>query len=394
MRCITSPAPFQCGRSNGTTSTPGKRGFERRDGRRVRAISDAHEERARVEPYRVAALGERRRCELRRDRHARGLEGSFESGRLASPPFLPRPEQHGALLADENRVVHVDGIGIPGLVARDHDFRTRLLEQCAEAFVLRGCRRVVGCGSPSVLAPARGVLRKRRANEHAPERPRHRCASVLRHAADATRCSRASGRRGERPAARRCRARASRGVCSRVALAMCGVRTTLSSVSSSSLHAGSSSNTSSAAPAIVPPGAPRRAPASSTTLPRGRVDEDRRRPHRRERSRHRSSGVSAGVSGAYRGSRRPRSRKLVVEVIVRAGRKLPRAPSPSASSATRLPIRPRPDDEELLAVEALTEHELGRELPRLAPADEAVAFGDAAEERERKADRELRRARS
>ena len=47
-----------------------------------------------------------------------------------------------------------------------------------------------------------------------------------------------------------------------------------------------------------------------------------------------------------------------------------------------------------LAVERSPEHELERELPRRAPADEAVALGDPAQQREHQADGELgRRAR-
>ena len=49
----------------------------------------------------------------------------------------------------------------------------------------------------------------------------------------------------------------------------------------------------------------------------------------------------------------------------------------------------RPDHAEALALEALAEHELEREAPRLAGAEHPVALGHAAEQRERERDREL-----
>ena len=50
-----------------------------------------------------------------------------------------------------------------------------------------------------------------------------------------------------------------------------------------------------------------------------------------------------------------------------------------------------PDDADELAVEALAEHELEREAPRLAPPEQAVALGDATEQREHQRQRELGR---
>ena len=52
---------------------------------------------------------------------------------------------------------------------------------------------------------------------------------------------------------------------------------------------------------------------------------------------------------------------------------------------------PRADDQHRLSRQALAEHELEREPPRLAAPHEAVAFGDAAQEREHQRERELRR---
>ena len=51
----------------------------------------------------------------------------------------------------------------------------------------------------------------------------------------------------------------------------------------------------------------------------------------------------------------------------------------------------RPDDADEFAVEALAEHELEREAPRLAAADQAVALGDAPEQRQHQRHGELGR---
>ena len=50
---------------------------------------------------------------------------------------------------------------------------------------------------------------------------------------------------------------------------------------------------------------------------------------------------------------------------------------------------PGPDDQYRLAREALAEHELERELPRVAPADEAVALGHPPQQRQHQRQRDL-----
>ena len=50
---------------------------------------------------------------------------------------------------------------------------------------------------------------------------------------------------------------------------------------------------------------------------------------------------------------------------------------------------PAPDDQHRLALEPLAEHELERELPRLAATDEPVALGHAAQQRQHQGQRDL-----
>ena len=64
------------------------------------------------------------------------------------------------------------------------------------------------------------------------------------------------------------------------------------------------------------------------------------------------------------------------QVVVRSGEHRSRAER--LDEAGGLPAdAPGPDDADQLPVEALAEHELERKAPRLAPADQAVALGDA-----------------
>ena len=63
MRCITSPRPFQCGRSKAITSTPGNASASAVTRGWIRPVADPDEERALVEPDRVATLGEHRLLE-------------------------------------------------------------------------------------------------------------------------------------------------------------------------------------------------------------------------------------------------------------------------------------------------------------------------------------------
>ena len=70
--------------------------------------------------------------------------------------------------------------------------------------------------------------------------------------------------------------------------------------------------------------------------------------------------------------------------------KIARAPSASASDAAARPIRPGPDHAERLAAKRAAEHEVERERPARLPAEKPVSFGNAAEQRERERDRQLR----
>ena len=122
-----------------------------------------------------------------------------------------------------------------------------------------------------------------------------------------------------------------------------------------------------------------------------RVDQHRRRLHRRE---------TLGVDQVARlDAQRDVDADDVgigeqtIEVVVPPGQR--HAGAEGLGEACRLAPDPAgPDDEQALPVETRAEHELERELPLVPPADEAVAFGYPAEEREHQPECELgRRAR-
>jgi hypothetical protein len=96
-------------------------GRELLDAARVRAVAAADEERVVVEPERVAAVDRPRRLDPGGDGDAGAREGGLERGRLAEAPVLARPQEDGALVADEDGVVGVDGVGVPRLPLRDDD---------------------------------------------------------------------------------------------------------------------------------------------------------------------------------------------------------------------------------------------------------------------------------
>ena len=97
----------------------GERPRELLDARGVRAVAAADEECVAVEPERVAAVDRPGRLDPRRDRHARPLEVGLEGARLAQPPLLAGPEEHGSLLAHEQRVVGVDRVRVARLAVGD-----------------------------------------------------------------------------------------------------------------------------------------------------------------------------------------------------------------------------------------------------------------------------------
>ena len=158
-------------------------GEERRellDARGVRAVAAADEQGLAVEPERVAAVDRAGRLDPSGDRDAGLREIVLERRRLAQPLVLARAEQHGAALADEQRVVGVDRVGVarsPSVTITSAPASSRISRK---RLVLGGGGGEVRLGAPAVLAPAHGVGRLRRAHEHAPERLGHRAGAVVR----------------------------------------------------------------------------------------------------------------------------------------------------------------------------------------------------------------------
>ncbi len=128
---MTSPRPFQWGRSNASTSYAGERCLERGHGGRIRPVADADEERLLVEPDRVAAFGEGGVRELGCDGDVGGGERFRDGVGLVPPPLLPRPEEHCALASHEHGVVDVHRVRVARVVARHDDLRSCALEDGA-----------------------------------------------------------------------------------------------------------------------------------------------------------------------------------------------------------------------------------------------------------------------
>ena len=178
MRCRTSPAPFQCGRSKATTSTPGNALFERRDRGLGRPVADADEQRPLVEPDRVAALDERGCRDARRDRDACGLERRprAQPARRAAPPCpgaaARRPR---ARRGPGRRRRSRPGSRGRGARRRPRRRPPRGAPQSASCSAAAAARS--GAARQPYVPPVRGVLRERWTDEHALERPGHRRAS-------------------------------------------------------------------------------------------------------------------------------------------------------------------------------------------------------------------------
>ena len=111
-------------------------GLEGGDPGAVRPVAVADEKRSLVEPDRVAALGDRRLCDLVGHGNAGVAERRRHGVRLAPPPLLARPQTDDSLVPDQHRVVDVDRVRVAGIVERDDDLGARLLEQEAERLVL------------------------------------------------------------------------------------------------------------------------------------------------------------------------------------------------------------------------------------------------------------------
>ena len=169
---------------------------------------------------------------------------------------------------------------------------------------------------------------------------------------------------------------------------MCGVRTTFSIASSSSLTAGSCSKTSSAAPAIDPSRSASHECSLVDDLSSCRIHEHRRRLHRCER---------VGVDEMTRlGS------EWAVEAhdirSLERGAKIVTSTGEAHVGSVRLgelgdapPDPARADDEHLLALETLADHEVRPPLPVVATTERAIALGDPPQESEHQPDRVLGR---
>ena len=150
---------------------PGQRLSQRLDAGIVGPVAPADEERAFVEPHRVAALGRRRLRHLERDRHADRREILRDRRGLDAPAHLAGPQHHRAAIGRDRRVADVHRVGVTGdVAAREQDLGTGVGEDPAEHLVLLGRERGLGFGEPAELTPSAEVDRARRSNEHAAQR--------------------------------------------------------------------------------------------------------------------------------------------------------------------------------------------------------------------------------
>ena len=134
-----------------------------------------------VEPDRVSPLGGGGGIHPRRNRNAGRLEAHADAYRLAEAAFLAGSQQHRAVVADEHRVVHVDGIGIAGIVLGDDHLGPCRNKDPAKPLVLGGGRRRVGHAVPAVALDVTRVRGQGRAHEHPLEVTPHRLRAVAGH---------------------------------------------------------------------------------------------------------------------------------------------------------------------------------------------------------------------
>src|SRR5581483_11199289 len=93
---------------------------------------------------------------------------------LAAAQLLARPQEDGAGLGDERRVVGVDRVRVAvGRAFGEKDLGAGTGEQVAQRLVLARDRGRVRLRAPPVLAPGAEVVSVRRAHEHPPQRGRH-----------------------------------------------------------------------------------------------------------------------------------------------------------------------------------------------------------------------------
>ena len=98
--------------------------------------------------------------------------------------LLAGPQERGAAVADEHRVVDVDRVGVAGVVLGDDHLGACSLEQRAELLVLGGSRRAIRHAAPAVALDMTGVRGQRRSHEHALEVAPHRLGAVAGHEAE------------------------------------------------------------------------------------------------------------------------------------------------------------------------------------------------------------------
>ncbi len=148
--------------------------LEALDARVVRPVASADEQRALVEPDRVAALGGRGEAQLAGQGHACLHEVDAHLLGFAAATFLAGHEEHGARIGDEGGIVRVDGVRIRAAAGlTENDFRASLLEKRAKCLVLGLRTGRVGLRPPAVGAPGRPGARRRRLDEHALEPSGH-----------------------------------------------------------------------------------------------------------------------------------------------------------------------------------------------------------------------------
>ena len=177
---MTSDSPVPVRQVEHEHLDAGQREHERPDPVRVRPVAATDEQRALVEPERVAALRGRRRLEPREHGYARAHEIPLHRRGLAAPALLARAQQQRAAVGDDRRIVGVDRIRIARQRLGEDDLGTGAGEQLAERLVLARDRGRIGLGVPAVRAPVRARGCARGPHEHAPQRLGHRLAAERR----------------------------------------------------------------------------------------------------------------------------------------------------------------------------------------------------------------------